>query len=69
VAKQHCANLGRDYAEIEKTSLGTADFGPGGMTPQDIVGYCRALAAIGVDPAIFNMPDVHEIKPLELFGR
>jgi F420-dependent oxidoreductase-like protein len=69
VLKQHCANLGRDYAEIEKTSLATADFTPGRMTPQDIVGYCKALAAIGVDHAIFNMPNVHEITPLELFGR
>lgn len=69
VLKQHCANLGRDYGEIEKTSLGTADFGAGRMTAQDIVGYCKALSAIGVDHAIFNIPNVHEIKPLELFGR
>jgi hypothetical protein len=69
VLKQHCARLGRDYDEIEKTTLATADFSPGRMTPQDIVGYCKALAVIGVDHAIFNMPNVHEIKPLELFGR
>jgi F420-dependent oxidoreductase-like protein len=69
ILKRHCDNLGRNYAEIEKTTLATADFTPGRMTPQDIVGYCKALAAIGVDHAIFNMPNVHEIKPLELFGR
>jgi F420-dependent oxidoreductase-like protein len=69
VLKQHCADLGRDYAEIEKTTLGTADFSPGRMTAKDIVAYCKALAAIGVDHAIFNMPNVQEIKPLELFAR
>jgi F420-dependent oxidoreductase-like protein len=67
VLKRHCADLGRDYAEIEKTTLGTADFSPGRMTAKDIVDYCKSLAAIGVDHAIFNMPNVHEIKPLEVF--
>ncbi len=69
ILKQHCARLDRDYAEIEKTTLGTADLRPGQMTAQDVVAHCKALAAIGVDQAIFNMPNVEEIKPLEIFGR
>ena len=69
ILKQRCGRLGRDYAEIEKTTLGTADLRPGKMTAADIVAHCKALAAIGVDHAIFNMPNVEEIKPLEIFGR
>jgi F420-dependent oxidoreductase-like protein len=69
VLKGHCDRLGRDYAEIEKTTLGTAHLAPGHMTAKDIVAHCKALAAIGVDHAIFNMPNVHEITPLEVFGR
>jgi F420-dependent oxidoreductase-like protein len=69
VLKAHCGRLGRDYAEIEKTTLGTAHLAPGQMTAKDIVAHCKALAAIGVDHAIFNMPNVQDITPLEVFGR
>ena len=69
ILKQHCARLGRDYAEIEKTTLNTVNIAPGEMTVADVVAFCKALAAIGVDHAIFNMPNVEEIKPLEVFGR
>ena len=66
VLKRHCDTLGRDYAEIEKTTLGTADLRQ--SKSRDIVAHCKALAAIGVDQALFNMPNVEEIKLLELFG-
>jgi F420-dependent oxidoreductase-like protein len=69
VLQRHCDALGRDYATIEKTTLGTAHLAPGQMTAQQVVAHCKALAAIGVDHAIFNMPNVHEIGPLEIFGR
>ena len=35
----------------------------------DIVGTCRDLAGAGIQHAIFNMPNVHDIEPLETFGR
>ena len=69
VLKSHCAKLGRDYNEIEKTTLATAHIAGGQMTVQDIVAQCRALAEVGVSHAIFNMPNVSEIKPLEIFGQ
>jgi F420-dependent oxidoreductase-like protein len=69
ILKQHCDRLGRDYATIEKTTLGTAHLAPGQMTAKDIIAHCKALADIGVDHAIFNMPNVQEIAPLEVFGR
>jgi len=69
VLKQHCANLGRDYGLIEKTSLSTVELRPGKMSVSDVLAQCRAYAAVGVQHAIFNMPNVHEITPLEVFGR
>lgn len=69
VLKSHCDKLGRDYAEIEKTTLGTAYLAPGQMSPADIIAQCRTLAGLGVTHAIFNMPNVHEITPLETFGQ
>ena len=69
ILKKHCAELGRDYNEIEKTTLGTALLAPDNMTAQSVVELCRALAKIGVQHAIFNMPNVSEMRPLEIFGR
>jgi hypothetical protein len=39
------------------------------MSADDIVDYCRRLAGVGIQQAIFNMPNVHEIAPLEQFGQ
>lgn len=39
------------------------------MTANDVVAQCRVLAAVGVQHAIFNMPNVHDIRPLAVFGR
>ncbi len=69
VLKRHCDTVGRDYAEIEKTTLGTVHLAPGQLSVSDVIGQCRALAGIGIQHAIFNMPNVHEIMPLETFGR
>jgi F420-dependent oxidoreductase-like protein len=69
ILKQHCDALGRDYGSIEKTTLGTADVQPGKMTANDVIAQCKVLAAMGVQHAIFNIPNVHEIRPLEVFGR
>jgi F420-dependent oxidoreductase-like protein len=69
ILKQHCDTLGRDYGSIEKTTLGTVDVQPGKMTANDVIALCKVLAAMGVQHAIFNIPNVHEIRPLEMFGR
>ena len=69
ILKQHCDSLGRDYASIEKTTIGIAHIAPGKMTVKDVIEKCRALAALGVDHAIFSLPNLHEIKPLEIFGK
>jgi len=69
ILRQHCDTLGRDYGSIEKTTLGIVDLQPGKMTSKDVIAQCKALAALGVQQAIFNLPNDHEIRPLEVFGR
>jgi F420-dependent oxidoreductase-like protein len=68
VLQQHCQTLGRVYEEIERTVLATVHLAPGHMQVDEIVQLCRSLAAVGIQHVIFNMPNVHEIAPLEVFG-
>jgi F420-dependent oxidoreductase-like protein len=65
---EHCQALGRSYDEIEKTTLGTVYLAESEMSPAQVVDICGSLAEIGIDHAIFNMPNVHEIGPIETFG-
>jgi F420-dependent oxidoreductase-like protein len=69
VLRQHCDSLGRDYAEVEKTVLSTAHLAPGKMSAEAVIKECRDFAALGVQHMIFNMPNVQDIRPLEVFGR
>lgn len=69
VLKRHCDDVKRDYSEIEKTTLGTVHLAPGQLSASEVIEQCRALAGLGIQQAIFNMPNVHEIAPLETFGR
>ncbi len=69
VLKRHCEAVGRDYATVEKTTLDTVHVAPGHESAADVIARCRALAGLGVQHAIFNMPNVHDLTPLEVFGR
>lgn len=69
VLRRHCEDVGRPYEEIEKTTLGSVHLAPGHMTSSDVVKTCRELAAIGIDQAIFNLPNVETIEPLEVIGK
>jgi F420-dependent oxidoreductase-like protein len=66
--KAHCETLGRDYDTVEKTTLGTAHLS-GDDTATSIIDRIKQLAALGFTHAIFNMPDVYKITPLETFAR
>lgn len=66
--KGHCERLGRDYDTIEKTSLSTVHLS-GKDTGNDIIRRIKELSEMGFTHAIFNMPDVHEITPLEIFAK
>ena len=68
VLRRHCEDVGRDYEEIERTALGTVDLAQGSVTEDGVVRLCHELSDAGVEHLIFNMPNVHEIRPLEAFG-
>lgn len=68
VLRDHCEDIGRPYDEIERTALGTVMLGEGGMTPAQVIEMCQGLADAGIQHMIFNMPNVHTLAPLEVFG-
>ncbi len=68
VLRKHCEEVGRSYDEIEKTVLGTVHLAPGQMSVEQVIASCQSLADLGFQQVIFNMPNVYEIKPLEIFG-
>jgi F420-dependent oxidoreductase-like protein len=69
VLNAHCATVGRPPAAIERTALGTVRLGPGGQSVADIIHLCRTLQAAGIEHLIVNMSNVHELWPIEEFGR
>jgi len=62
VLQEHCRNEDRDYAEIEKTTLGTLrisrDGAEGTQSVAQAVDRFGRLAELGVDQAIVNSPQV-----------
>jgi alkanesulfonate monooxygenase SsuD/methylene tetrahydromethanopterin reductase-like flavin-dependent oxidoreductase (luciferase family) len=68
VLRGHCEDLGRDYEEIERTGLGTANLSEDAMTAEDVINLCREMNEVGIQHLIFNMPNVNDIAPLETFG-
>jgi alkanesulfonate monooxygenase SsuD/methylene tetrahydromethanopterin reductase-like flavin-dependent oxidoreductase (luciferase family) len=67
--RQNCERFGRSYDEIEKTVLGTIRIAPDAMSVDDVTDLCGELAEMGFQHVIFNMPNVHEIEPIELIGQ
>lgn len=67
VLREHCDREGRRYDDIEKTTLGTANLRK--QSAQQLVDECGALAAIGIQHAIFNLPRVDDLSGLDTFGR
>ena len=64
--KGHCETLGRDYNTIEKTCLGTVNLSVKD-TASGVLDRIKKLSEMGFTHAIFNMPDVYKITPLETF--
>ncbi|MEZ4333306.1 MAG: LLM class F420-dependent oxidoreductase [Myxococcota bacterium] len=69
VLRRHCDAEGRDYDTIERTTLGTVRLAPGAQSPSDVIRELEALAGVGVQQAIVNLPNVAEIAPIETLAR
>jgi F420-dependent oxidoreductase-like protein len=68
ILKQHCDAVGRPYEDIEKTIVTYIKLAPGATDTAEVIELCRGLADLGFQQVIFNMPNVHEIKPIKVLS-
>jgi alkanesulfonate monooxygenase SsuD/methylene tetrahydromethanopterin reductase-like flavin-dependent oxidoreductase (luciferase family) len=66
--KRNCERLGRPYESIERTTLGTIRVAPDAMALGDVVRLCQKFNRLGFEHVIFNMPNAHEIEPIQTVG-
>lgn len=64
ILKRHCDEVGRDYAEIEITTMSAPP-----TTGNEAIAHCKALADVGVHHAIFGTPSFKDLAAIEAFGR
>jgi F420-dependent oxidoreductase-like protein len=68
ILRQHCVDVGRDYAEIEKTVMMPFDVGREGENTDAILERLRELAALGVQHVHGSLKDVGTFTPIEIMG-
>ena len=72
VLRDHCQTIGRPYEDIEKTTLNvmqlSRDGRNGSMSPAAAIEHFASLAAMGIDQAIFSMPNVYDLEPFDLLA-
>jgi F420-dependent oxidoreductase-like protein len=69
VLRRHCDDLGRDYDELDRSTLSTVNLASGGQSAADVIRFLHELAGVGVTHAIVNLPNVSELTALETFGK
>ena len=62
VLKQHCKDVGRNFDEIEVTALCRLE---DDFDPKKVVEECKKMREAGIHHAIFNMRNMHKIKPVQ----
>ncbi|MCU1492733.1 MAG: putative monooxygenase [Acidimicrobiaceae bacterium] len=68
VLREHCAAVGRDYEEIEKTVIMVLDPGPAGENVDALLEQLQELAALGITHAHGQVPRVATLAPIQLFA-
>jgi len=68
VLKNHCERENRDFEDIEITLLSPIELSESAMTPEDVIEMCEEMAGLGVHHLVFDMPNDHEITPIEIIG-
>jgi alkanesulfonate monooxygenase SsuD/methylene tetrahydromethanopterin reductase-like flavin-dependent oxidoreductase (luciferase family) len=68
VLRAHCDAVGRNYDEIEKTSILQIDTGEKGEKVDEVIGQLHWLAGMGAETVIVSVKDVWRIRPLEILG-
>ncbi|MEV7629724.1 LLM class F420-dependent oxidoreductase [Actinoplanes sp. NPDC089786] len=69
VLRQHCADVGRDYDEIEKTVLYNWDLGEKGERVGEIIDDLRRLAGHGFTVAHGGLRNAWDTKQFEIFQK
>lgn len=68
VLREHCAAVGRDYDEIEKTIQFRFNPGPNGEHVDEMLTELKRFAELGIVHAQGVVADAASIRPLELMG-
>jgi F420-dependent oxidoreductase-like protein len=68
VLREHCKAVGRNYDEIEKTSMFGFDVGDKGEKVGQVIGGLRWMAGMGIQNVIGSVPKVYDTKRLEIIG-
>ena len=68
VLREHCQREGRPFNENESTVHGPIQISPEAMSPADLIEILQELEELGIGQFIFNMPNAHEIEPIERIG-
>ena len=73
ILDEHCAAVGRDPTEIERSTLQNVRLGPPSSaraeSPQEVVDRFGELSDAGADHVIFELKDVHVPEYIEGVGR
>jgi F420-dependent oxidoreductase-like protein len=67
ILRQHCADVGRDPEQIERTTLQNVNLRA--ETPAQVVDRFGELADAGAQHVIIGVRDVHDVSHLERIGR
>jgi F420-dependent oxidoreductase-like protein len=67
ILQEHCADIGRPYAEIDRTSLG--QWNTARKSAQQILDELGELREIGFTTAIASLTGVETLKPIEVLAR
>jgi alkanesulfonate monooxygenase len=68
ILRGHCADVGRDYDEIEKTVMMPFDPGPHGEKVDAMIDQIHRLAPLGISHVHGRLENVGAITPIELMG-
>jgi F420-dependent oxidoreductase-like protein len=67
ILRQHCADVGRDPEEIERTTLQNVNLAS--ESPAQVVDRFGELADAGAQHVILGVKDVHDVSNIERIGR
>jgi F420-dependent oxidoreductase-like protein len=67
VLRERCAEIGRPFGEIERTSLQSVDLARDSMS--QVLDRFETLAAVGVQHVIFSLANVADPHTIEVIGR